>query len=215
MGNTDFSDTQKKYLENLLKKHCDTVCSEIRDEVRALKSELESSKNKIKELEEKVSQLDKKLRKKNLILYGLTAENTELEKKVLETLNGKLKVELEERDIGNIHKLGRDKNSPVLIEFNSFKKRKDTLSQTYKLKETGLSISPDYTQVEREERRILVQCMRESRSKGKQAFIKGNILTIDHQRYSAAEILEERNRTEEVDDEKTIRNTRNKRRADK
>lgn len=187
MESAEFSESQKKFLSALLKRHCDALCAELKGEVRALKDELYIQRNKIQSLEEEnqllrnqVNQLDRKSRQKNLIFYGLSCRVDEVEQRVKKTLEENLQVEVAQHAISDIHKLGKDQKSPILLELNSRIVRLNILHKASKLKGTGISISPDYTLEEREQRRILVRRMKESIEEGNNARIRGNKLVIDN-----------------------------------
>lgn len=144
----DFSETQKKFLDSFLKKHNEAVCSELKGEINELKQNTELLRVKIgeleaenKELKNRLNDIDSRSRKKNLLLFGLNSQEAELEEKVREVIESKLRILKTENFINDVYRLGRNDDSPVLLEISNQKFKQDILKQVSKLKGSGIVVS--------------------------------------------------------------------------
>lgn len=91
---------------------------------------------------------------------------------------------------GNIeraHRLGRyrpSNNRPIIVNFSSFKIKQDLLSKGFKLKDSGFSVSEDFSANVRYERKQLLEFAREQESNFKLRFnkliIDGKTFIFDH-----------------------------------
>lgn len=183
MGSDDFTEAQKKYLETLLKKYSESVCKDIKNELDEVKADFMIYRNKVEELEEEnrelkktIAQIDRKTRRNNLILHGIRADERELEEVAVQTFRECLEVDILGDHITDICRLGRSESSPILVEIKNNKLRRNIFRNAGKLKNTGISISPDYTVEERRNRKLLVEQMKRARERGEDIYIRGNKL---------------------------------------
>ncbi|KAL3284919.1 hypothetical protein HHI36_019051 [Cryptolaemus montrouzieri] len=156
----------QKKIESSLKKQNDDISSDIESEVGELRHQLVDYKQKTEKLESENEELkkrleivDRKTRKNNLVIYGLkTTENA----------------------VSDVYKIGKTESCPVLLELLNRKLQQQILQNSYKLKGSNISLSPDYTPEERRARKILVVRMREAKEEGKSAYIRGNTLIVEN-----------------------------------
>lgn len=200
---TDFTETQKQYLNQLFTKLSNTYnkqSEEVKQQIGDLKKEIQSVvqkyDNKIKELEEKNDtlenkfiELDRKVRKNNIILYGLNKQ-VDLKDSVLKVLNELENVEILEDDISDVYCLGKkDKvETPVLIEFRLYQKKILIINNSKKLREKGIYVSHDLSSADRATTKILLKHRWEARQKGLRATIKGQKLLIGTELYTAEQL---------------------------
>lgn len=192
-------------MSSLFKKHCDALGDELKSEIRALREEVYLQRNRVQTLEEenqvlrnRVNQLDRRSRQNNLIIHGLRGVDG-MEENVKKTLEESLEVQIHQFAVSDIHRLGKDRKGPILLELNSSIVKQNILQKVSKLKGTAISISPDYTLEEREQRRILVKRMKESIEERNSARIEGNKLIINNKQYTLQQIIEENKKRTDVE----------------
>lgn len=143
-------------------------------------------------MRERQDDLENRSRRNNLLFYGLddTAGETwaESEERILTFCSEKLSVDASVTSIERAHRLGRfsqQNNRPIIVKYVSFKEKQRVLAAARKLKGTDYSISEDYSEKVRLERKKLLQFARE---RGGDFKLNFNKLKIGTQvfRYDAA-----------------------------
>ncbi|CAN7978244.1 unnamed protein product, partial [Ixodes persulcatus] len=136
-----------------------------------VKVEIQTIKDVTSELAKQVDHLsvlqddlENRSRRCNLIFYGIKDDQNETwsqaQSKVMETCEAKLGTKLSASDIERSHRLGRfrsDKLRPIIVNFLSFKTKQHILSLGFKLKDSGIAISEDFSEKVRYERKQLLQ----------------------------------------------------------
>ncbi|KAH9360489.1 hypothetical protein HPB48_009648 [Haemaphysalis longicornis] len=171
----------------------------MRSDVVVLLSLSTQTSDSIASIEERLNDAEDRSRSCNLVFYGISEGESESwsdrEKLVRDICNENLKIALEPKDIQRAHRIGKiacDKNSPIIVNFSSFKTKDDILSKAFKLKGTTVSISEDFCVATRSIHRELVRFAREQRAPFKLRYKK---LIIDRKTYyydAADKVVKER-----------------------
>lgn len=143
----------------------------------------------------RINELEKELRKKNIIIYGIEEAKEEdvqcLKQKVKEIIT-KLEVQCNENedilDIRRIGKVDTNKIRPLLVETKNWNKKIEIMKATSKLKGTKIFLSDDYPKDIQNQRKILIQHMKEAKDQGHRVKLNYNTLIIDGRIYTAENI---------------------------
>jgi regulator of replication initiation timing len=145
-------------------------------ETDKLKKQLESKQSEIEKLKEENQDLRNKFdreilsskmianeqeqysRKNNVRVQGVPEDEAKessenCTKKTLQLLNAKMGLDIKDTDVGIAHRLGKfkdGKNRPVIVQFVRKQTKINIMSQTKKLKDTGIYINHDLTKLNNE-----------------------------------------------------------------
>ncbi|CAN8025063.1 unnamed protein product, partial [Ixodes persulcatus] len=158
----------------------------------------------VQELQRALHEQNKKLvdyedrsRRNNLIVFGLPEQRGEtrndLEQKVIhETFSTKLGVTVS--SVERIHRLGRlqeGKSRPVILRLFNYNEKQEVLNNCKKLKNTGLSVSNDYSQSTLSKRKKLWSSVQGDRQDDTRVrlvhdklFVNGEVYTWDDEKDS-------------------------------
>lgn len=190
-------------LELLLQKQTVEITTGINKTINQVNKKIANNIEKIEETKRRCLYLERKQRKNNVIIFGLKIDETPILLQTLNKLNEVLGVNISKTDINNIYPLGKNSKPPVLLEFISYLTKQELFKDPEKLKAlkgTGISISHDLCQEDRQNQKILRKHLKIARDQNKQARIKGQKIEIDNVLYSAKE-LEEYDETNYTDTE--------------
>ncbi|CAH1115826.1 unnamed protein product [Psylliodes chrysocephalus] len=189
----------KKLLEENSKKLIDVMESnktELKNALSSCETRLQSSieleSKKVRDLEEenfklknKVEQLEITLKRNNIIIFGLKKTNNTINLNfIIDIINKLFDISLIDSDISNFYSLGRDLNAPLKIEFCSYLKKKSILLNSNKLKNTGVFVADDLTELQRAQYKQLKEYLLKYMEEGKHCFIRGNKLILENTSYS-------------------------------
>lgn len=212
---TEFSENQKEYLDKLFK-NVTTALSEktselkndLKTQIGEIKYELNSVINQQQEkitaleienkkLQKAVIQLQRKVRKNNLVIFGIKETQTNITEQVTKIFKDILEIEILSSDINDVYEVGRNgtDKKPVIVELNSYQKKLLILKNSSKLKGKNIYIANDLCWEDREVNNTLNKHLKEARSKGAQAYIKGQKLIIANEPYTVEDL--EKNTVEE------------------
>lgn len=201
----DANNKQTEELKTYMNKELKNITESINTEIQK-RNELEEN---YQELKNKYKILEKSLRKNNIVIFGLQCIEENLLEYTIEQLNNHLDLTLTENDVNNIYMLGKQaENIPIKIEFTRYLQKQNVLRNCFKLKNTDIRIHEDLSIEERAEKRILVQHLKEARSKNKTAYIKGNKLCVSDNVYTVEELMHS-NEEKTVEIEKNINSKSN------
>lgn len=162
----------------------------ITNEMKQLRQENNELKNKLSIHENKIEQLEREIRKKNIVVKGIPDEEEENEEKGREKINAvitKMGVEVDEKvEVDEIRRIGKynsNKTRPILVKFTKESTKMKIIRNARKLKGTDIWIDEDYPKNIQEERRELIQKMKEARNKGDTAILRYNKLIINNETY--------------------------------
>lgn len=117
------------------------------------------------QITKRLDALENRSRRNNIVTYGLKEENnesaSELQKKVENNLL-RSKLEVQVRSIKRIHRVGRKdagNERPVILRFYDFTEKVKVFQSCHKLKNSGISISENFSVPVREIRRKLWQSL--------------------------------------------------------
>lgn len=177
-------DQLKKEMANQTK----DIVSQIDEKLVPIMRDMEELKIENQKLKEKITNMEKENRKNNIILYGLKEHepNTEeLEKgnkeestadlmaKIIEKIKNDLDIQLVNRDINAIHRIGKkyknDKERPILLSLVNTWQKEDIMKNRKLLK--NVYISEDFPKEVLLKRRELQSKLKEERDKGNFAAI--------------------------------------------
>lgn len=173
-----FENKMSKLLENVARKK-DVL--ELQQTVAEVKNENKQLRQEVDNLKAKFEQLDKNSRRRNLIFCGINCVNTTMTKtEIANICNKVLKVEVSMVRIVTIKH-----NSDFLVELETVKQAVNILSNSAKLKNSGIYVQKDYTAEERNKRFHLRQLKNYLKrvSKDTKCMFKNTSLIIDDKRY--------------------------------
>ncbi|XP_049268671.1 uncharacterized protein LOC119383916 [Rhipicephalus sanguineus] len=146
-------DTFSEIRERLSKIESD--CSSIKQlntDIGSLRTTTEQITNRIVNLETRIDDSEDRSRRNNLVFFGIMDAERETwaqsERLVIDVCQTNLGVTMQSRDIERAHRLGRfrqNKNRPIIVRLSNFKDKEEILSCARKLKDSGISISEDYS----------------------------------------------------------------------
>ncbi|KAM7313020.1 uncharacterized protein ISCGN_002941 [Ixodes scapularis] len=123
--------------------------------------------------------LENRYRRNNLIFYGVNEDTNETwatsETKVLQLCETVLGIKIDHSHVERAHRLGRhnaERSRPIIVNLSSFKTKQTILSQTPKLKNSGISIGEDFSANVRHERSKLLGFARTQNSQFKLRYNK-------------------------------------------
>lgn len=157
--------------------------------------------------EKRIENLEKIVKKKNLIVYGMEEVETSgeyLEAQVCEVISKNLKIEIQHSDIESARRIGKkkgEKERPVLIEFNTWKKKMEILKQRKYLKGSKLFIEEDFPMSILNKRRELIPKIKQLRGEGKKAYLRGEKIIINGQIQENVNEKEKRARSESTEEQ--------------
>lgn len=195
---------------NILKEEITRNRKEIKSAIEASESKLllkiEELNHRINQLEsenstlsEKVEVLEKITKKNNIIVYGLENLEDISPTSICRQLKNLLDVQISEADFNNIYRLKTQGKKPLKIEFISYFKKVEVLRNCNKLKNSGVTITNDFTYKQRCYNKILRNHLNKARENpSNQSYIKGNKLYINNRGYTVEELEEnEQSHTED------------------
>ncbi|KAG5878587.1 hypothetical protein JTB14_008961 [Gonioctena quinquepunctata] len=173
-------------LETIIKKNTSEIKAEIKSINDTLNQKLENLEKRYSKIEEKIVYIERENKKNNIVIFGITTDWENLLNTTLEQLNIIFGCELDERDINNIHPIG--KKNTIIVEFILNLQKQKIFKHLYKLKGTGISITHDLRPEDRELNRNLVHHLKEARAKNQKAHIKNFKLFVNAVPYTIEEL---------------------------
>ncbi|CAG9825780.1 unnamed protein product [Phaedon cochleariae] len=182
---------------------------EIKEDILIIKNDLQKVSTNIQELEEKVKFLEtqnndlnaeieivkRNKKKNNLVIFGIEeVEESETWSVVKATLESKLSIKLEEDDINNSLRIGKQNTNgkrPIILELVRNLKKQEILKNCRKLKGTEISISHDLTPKERDEKKVLYKHYKEAKENKCEATLFRNKLVINGVPYKYEDFVKE------------------------
>lgn len=169
----------------------------VKDENQKLIIENGKLKQQVIEQNKRIEMLDKEVRRKKIVIKGIEEAEEEsrlmIQEKIrcmLRDMGISINIEGEISEIKRIGQVfqGRKGPRPVLVEFVSWNKKMEVLKASNTLKGSEIWISGDYTKQVQEQRKFLIQRMKEARAKGYSATIKQNDLIVNGERYTIKQL---------------------------
>ncbi|KAI5734481.1 hypothetical protein M8J77_006986 [Diaphorina citri] len=141
---------------------------------------------KIEKHDGRIKNLEKKHRRRNIIIYGLNEDDNEnfttLKDKVNWLFNEKMELNIKIEEIDDFFRLGKKRDEgkirPIIIKMISSWRKNEIMNNRRKLKGTRIFIENDMSEEEMEEKKNMIAEMRELKSKGHDAYIKGRTLIV-------------------------------------
>ncbi|UYV76617.1 hypothetical protein LAZ67_14001479 [Cordylochernes scorpioides] len=136
---------------------------------------------KVNELEARVEFFETRLREPNLVFYGIEREGDENQAdcnlKIQNIIRDKMEIG-DDLKITKCHRLSRGSIAPVLVVVPDYADRAKIFKNAYKLRDTKISISKDYSKNVREQRRILIAKRKELGERGIKSKLRDNKLLL-------------------------------------
>lgn len=141
---------------------------------------------KLEKQEGRIKYIEQGARRRNLIVYGIgESENenfNELKGKVDHLLNTTMGLDVKREEIDEFFRLGKKtegrRDRPIIVKMISNWRKIDIMKNRGKLKGTKIFIENDLNEEEKAEKKNLIAEMREMKSKGQAAYIRGKTLVI-------------------------------------
>lgn len=133
-------------------------------EIHNIRADTELTARLVQALNAQVNNAENRSRRNNLVFYGLpdtTASETSAasEEKIIRLCSDHLNVPLEPQDIERAHRVDRysaNRQRPLIVKLNHYKKKELVLSNGRKLKGTDLSVGEEFSPAVRNARRQLL-----------------------------------------------------------
>lgn len=154
---------------------------ELENKVVSLEAENKNLKNRLVNLE-------RKIKKNNILIYGLTTENTSVIETVINLINTKLNVKLCKNEINNCYQNKKLNSEPIFLELTSYIKKAEIFGNAYKLKNSGIGFTDDLCFEDRQERKQLVQHLKRAKNNDLKAHIKNNKLIINGEAFTLSDL---------------------------
>ncbi|KAG5899891.1 hypothetical protein JTB14_012354 [Gonioctena quinquepunctata] len=184
-----------------IEKQIEKLDNEVKSIKTVVELELGEIRNKVHavgkgnfELKIRLETVERQLKKHNLVIYGVKEQENESQDYLLCSIGNivreKLRIEINKTEFNNIYRLGMNKSRtrPILVSFVSQIKRQEILWNSQKLKGSRIYIAEDLIEKDQQERKILVDNLKESRRRNKLATIKGRKLIIEGNVYTAEDL---------------------------
>lgn len=163
--------------------------AKVETEMQKYKASSENNQKSLKFLLSKVDDLENRGRRNNLVFYGVDDKNpqetwSDSEKIIQEVCETNLGLSVTSME--RVHRIGKfkqGKNRPVIASFSSFKEKEKVMQNAKGFKNTGMSVSEDYSETLRRKRHHLwefAKCKSESSDKVK---LKHDVLLINGSKY--------------------------------
>uniref|UniRef100_A0A8D9ABC9 Uncharacterized protein n=1 Tax=Cacopsylla melanoneura TaxID=428564 RepID=A0A8D9ABC9_9HEMI len=143
---------------------------------------------KIEKQDGRIYKLENGTRKRNVIVYGLTEETHEnfndLKQKIDWLFNTKMEMGIKREEIDEFFRLGKKndskRNRPIIVKMISSWRKTEIMMNKRKLKGTMIFIENDMNEEEMKEKRNMVTEMKDLKSKGHDAYIRGKSLIVNN-----------------------------------
>lgn len=153
----------------------DTREEEFRKEREEWKEEKKEMNDRIKSLEMSNEKSDRERRKKNIVISGVTFNETNCKGESSEFLKEKLNIDV---CVKRAHSIKTKNSSLTIISLESWEQKMEVMKKKKEL-ERGIYVEDDLTQKEREIQKWLRDIAKEERNKGKDARVGYMKLYID------------------------------------
>lgn len=140
-------------VQTAVKDAMDTFTSAIRSEITNIHKQVIQIKAKELIQERKLDQLEQYTRRNNIRIFGVSEQDGEdVEKKVTDILNNKLKITLPDLAVERTHRTGKrilsaHKHRPIIVKFSNYKFKNEVYNQKRALKGSGIVIREDLTKL--------------------------------------------------------------------
>lgn len=181
------------YQNTEIKNKLDSLEKEILD-IRKENSEL---KGKNIELTTQVKSLERKDRENNLVFYNVKYSNEkELHDIIIHFLREKLNITLPLNEIVRVYRLGKFNNReispPVLLKLTTYLRKREILINTGKLKGTGVSISEDLSEEERNRRKLIYSCYKAAKLRNCSAKLYKDKVIVDGKTFKYEDLVSQK-----------------------
>lgn len=133
----------------------------LEQEIVSIKSSTAHLTSQQETLQTRLDDLEDRSRRNNVVIHGIEDSKEswqDTEEKALAALHSVLGVEVSPSEVERAHRIGTlssSKPRPIIMKFCSFKTRDKVLSARSKLKESGISVSEDFSPATRQARKKL------------------------------------------------------------
>lgn len=136
--------------------------------------------------EGRIRKLENVNRKRNVIIYGIREDVDEsfqdLKNKIFWLFNTKMGLEIKREEIDEFFRLGKKnaerRNRPIIVKMTSSWRKTEIMTNKRKLKGSKIYIENDMSEEEIIEKKNMIAEMKEMKSKGHEAYIKGKLLIV-------------------------------------
>jgi hypothetical protein len=170
-------------------------------EVQQLRVKIKDEQTKNEELENEINMLrnraieqEDRNRRNNLIFFGIPKERNfesyaDCEKIILKIIRESMKINITDYELDRVHRLGGNSNNspPMIIRFLSWKVKEEVLKNSYRLRNTGIWISEDFSYETRQYRNKLRPFIRQAREEEKKVSLRYTTVIINGVKYQLSE----------------------------
>ena len=132
-----------------------------------------------------MNMLDSQSRRDNLIFYGVVGDEKwrDSEEKNRNIIRNQLELNPDDMEFERVHRLNKGTNPPIIAKFSRYKQKELVFKEAYNLKDSGISISHEYTKSVRAKRKHLLPFLHNAKNDGKQCKLVFDHLIIDGTRF--------------------------------
>lgn len=178
-------------LKGDLTKHSEGLFARLSDKIDSFVDRITKLEQANEILAGNIDYNDKYRRKNNICIYGFEPDSNidqlVLLKQIQEFFRDKLGIIVNDHEVNNVYLLGRERKT-IKVEFVSYLKKVQVLNNSKKLKGTEVYISHDLSLEQRRDRKILNEHLKLARQRKYYAYIKGNVLVVNGDRYTAEKL---------------------------
>ncbi|XP_031330179.1 uncharacterized protein LOC116161106 [Photinus pyralis] len=159
--------------------------------IENLKTENSNLRTQMQQMEKKIDYLENQSRRNNVIFYNVKEDAKEdTEAKVRQIIDSQYKISLGDKDIERAHRLATNVRTsrPIIIKFNNFKVKDFIVRNAFKLKNTPVSVSEDFSKHILQKRSLLKPYLMQAKSEGKRAHLKFDMLYINGRKYTVDDL---------------------------
>lgn len=168
---------------------------ECKQENVKLKNEIRSLKQHTQEQERRMEEMEREVKKRNIIIHGVTEQENESEllrnekiRIILRDMGIPTEMEAEVNETRRIGKYQEGKTRPIVLETRKWSKKVEILKETKNLRGTNIYMDEDYSRDIQKQRKELLKYMKEFRAEGHTAVVRYNKIIINGDTYSLEQI---------------------------
>lgn len=186
--------TQAQSLENLTKRISDLEekfpeLANLGPMVTECRKSFEENPRVIQTLRAKVDDLENRGRRCNLLFFGIDDKDATETWAASEKLVQKLcteKLQINPQTIARAHRIGKfnpERKRPLIVNFASFKEKEAILTSAKMLKNTGISLSEDFSEQVRRKRKLLWEFAKTNKQADTRVNLRLDVLYLDKVKY--------------------------------
>lgn len=194
MHEDQMGDLKLDDIKHLFEKQTAEIKAELKQALGEVNTKIIEGGKRFDLIENKLLAIERRARKNNVVIFGMKVDQTAIFGSTLQQINTLLGLKLSEGDVNNIYKIGKSDTAPIIVEFLAFHKKALIFKNRERLRGlrgTGISVSNDLCEADRESQKVLRRHLKVARGKNIPAKIEGFKIQIDGKWYTPQQLQEE------------------------